>query len=598
MNCSQARILLAAYHELKNDKADTTALDAHLEQCSACRNVLAQTQFVGDGLRMLPTHAPSADARMKLMQALAAEHTRFLQSSPTTAPSPPDFLKPYMHERAQMNHKNEALAAFSTAETGPLPILHPKRKAHRRTQINQFAVIGLAASFLLIIMASGLVALLLLANHTITPTASINQPAQVAMAHYTTTSDYTHVVSAVANQEHIYYTAYGKDSNAWMLEQVNNQSMPQDSISMPLLESMSQSPLIVLGSSENWVVWLQFDLQQTAQSITHNHIPTSDVNDTRTWALRALPIGPQQRIVKDSLPSPVTILTGTFDKSTVPGWVHTPIQGLSLTQNTMFLGMIDNKGDAHLLSYQLDNVRGVQSKEIASAKNGHILTSPTVNSDSNVLYWSEEWQGSDGVMYSNVWSQITSNVEPTYSNGKPRTLTSQYLFRGDGMSFQPQIVNNTLFVLSTADATSFNAAVGTPVATQAANAVATPTSATNSAAAAIVNRIDATIYPSQPDAAIHGTILAFTSDNTLGPPIIFSGNTASALQGGSTFLFWQSEKGYEMYDVVAKSPVIVAKVPAGADFLAVNPDSAVWTDSTDITNQSITFRMFQWPLRG
>jgi len=166
------------------------------------------------------------------------------------------------------------------------------------------------------------------------------------------------------------------------------------------------------------------------------------------------------------------------------------------------------------------------------------------------------------------------------------------------MSFQPQMVNNTLFVLSTADANNLNAALGTPVSTPAANATATPTSATNSATAAVVNRINASIYPSQPDAAIHGTILAFTSDNTLGPPIIFSGNTASALQGGSTFLFWQSEKGYEMYDVVAKSPVIVAKVPAGADFLAVNADNAVWTDSTDITNQSVTFRMFRWPLKG
>lgn len=598
MNCSQARILLAAYHELKNDKADTTALDAHLEQCAACRGTLAQMRFVGDGLRSLPPIEPSADAHMKLMQALAAEHTRFLQSSPATAPSPPDFLKPYMHERAQTNQEREALAAFSTAETGPLPILRVKHTPRRHIHLNQFAVIGLAATFLLAMMASGLIALLLLANHSIAPTASINLPAQVATARYTTTSDYTHVVSAVANQEHIYYTAYGNDNTTWMLEQVTHQGTPQHTISTPLLNTASKSPLIVLGSSENWVVWLQFDLPQTSKN---SHIATSDVSNIRAWALRALPIGSMQstqNIGKDNLSTPITILTGTFDKSTVPGWVHTPIQGLWLSQNTMLLGMIDNKGDAHLLRYQLSSMHGAQATELMSTKNGHILTSPTANSDGSALYWSEEWQSLDGVMHSDIWAQTTTNAEPTYSNGKPHTFTSTYLFRADGLSFQPQIVNNTLFLLSTADVASLDAAAGTPVATAQINTTATPTSVTNTTGAAVVNRIDAAIYPPQADASIHGTILAFTADNTLGPPVIFSDNTASALQSGSTFLLWQSDKGYEMYDLVAKSPVIVSKVPAGADFLAVNMNRAVWIDSTDITNQSVTFRMFQWPLKG
>lgn len=587
-------MLLAAYRELKNDKADTIMLDAHLEQCAACRGILAQMDFVGEGLRSLPTIEPPIEARTRLMQALATEHTRFLQHSSATAPSPPDFLKPYMQERAQTNSE-EALTAFSTAETGPLPVLRTRHMRRRHIQFNQFAVIGLVATFLLAIMMSGLIALLLLANHSISSTASINQPAQVAVARYTSATAYTHVVSAVANEGHIYYTGYGKDTTAWMLEQMDNTGSPQTSVSTPLLESESSSPLILLGSSENWLVWLQFDLPRT---IKNNRISSSDVGGIRTWALRGLPIGAGQIVEKDSFSAPITLLTGTFDKNTVPTWVNTPIQGLWLRQNTMLLGMVDSKGDAELLRYQLDSVRSPKVTEIASMKNGRILTSPTANSDESALYWSEEWQSSDGVMHSNVWTQTTTSAEPTYSNGKPRTFTSTYQFRADGESFQPQIVNNTLFLLSTADPASLNAAQGTPVVTPQTNTTATPTTATNTTAAPVVNKVDATIYPAQADVAIRGTILAFTSNNTLSPPMLFSDTTASVLQGGSTFLLWQSDKGYEMYDLVAKSPVIVAKVPTGADFLAVTADMAVWTDSTDITNQTVTLRMFQWPIKS
>ena len=38
--------MLAAYREYKHCQTDTTALDLHLEQCAACREVLAQQDFV------------------------------------------------------------------------------------------------------------------------------------------------------------------------------------------------------------------------------------------------------------------------------------------------------------------------------------------------------------------------------------------------------------------------------------------------------------------------------------------------------------------------------------------------------------------------
>ncbi len=172
MNCNQARSMLIAYRELKHGQVDTTELDVHLEQCAACRQVLAQHSVVGERLRLLPTIEPKPDAHTKLMQTLAVEHARFLQQSTSahasSASSVPDFLKPYMNEQAQAAEKKAAsLRAFSTAETGPLPVIRMKSKK-RIAPTGQFAVLGLAASFLLVFLVGGLVALLTFANHGVT----------------------------------------------------------------------------------------------------------------------------------------------------------------------------------------------------------------------------------------------------------------------------------------------------------------------------------------------------------------------------------------------------------------------------------------------
>ena len=73
-------------------------------------------------------------------------------------------------------------------------------------------------------------------------------------------------------------------------------------------------------------------------------------------------------------------------------------------------------------------------------------------------------------------------------------------------------------------------------------------------------------------------------------------------------MLWQSDKGYEMYDAVAKSPVTVGvgTVPNDALFLAVNGDSAVWMVASDnltnkadanLTDSTVTFRLFNWPTK-
>jgi hypothetical protein len=60
--------------------------------------------MVGEKLHLFPALEPNPDAHAKLMQALATEHTRYLQrstASGTPAIPAPDFLKPYIKEHIQ-----------------------------------------------------------------------------------------------------------------------------------------------------------------------------------------------------------------------------------------------------------------------------------------------------------------------------------------------------------------------------------------------------------------------------------------------------------------------------------------------------------------
>lgn len=605
MNCSQARRLLSAYRELKNNQQDTTEVDMHLEGCPACREVLAQSSFIGERLHALPTIAPAPDAHAKLMQALATEHARFLQHSPATAPSPPDFLKPYIQEHANTSHKTNTLAAFSTAETGPLPIIRAKRR-RRAVSISPIAIVGLAAVFLMVIMASGLVSLLALANHGLPNTSAINvsigHPAQVAMARYTTATPYTHIVSAVAdNHQYIYYTAYGDNTTAWMLERADTQSKTQPSTSVPLLSTESASPLIVLGSSQNWLVWLQFDAPKPS---TTNHNLHGGAPLTRTWSLHSLYLGAQPaQVTPDSLGSPNTLLKGTFNQSVVPSWVHTPIQGIWFTQNTLLITYIGTKGYSHLVQYQLDPTHSSMMAEIATSTTDHVLTSPTASSDGTMIYWSEEWVTDGNVMHGNIWSQEQTNAIPTYGRWIPHTTITKQEFRNDEMSFHPQIVGDTLFWLSTAD--TVNTTQGTSSTQAKSSPTVTPGTTTGVTNGPIIAKSDPNIYLTQIDASIRGTLLASSLNDSTQPSSLNGDGLATAPQAGTRFLLWQNDKGdYEMYDAIAKSPVSVDNVPKGAAFLAVNGNTAVWTVSDQnstgapgLNNSLVSFKLFRWPLK-
>ncbi|GAC1421883.1 MAG: hypothetical protein NVS4B1_03560 [Ktedonobacteraceae bacterium] len=596
MNCNQARSMLAAYRELKHGQVNTTELDVHLEQCAACRHVLAQHSVVGERVRLLPTLEAAPDAHTKLMHTLAAEHARFLQRSSnayaSSASSVPDFLKPYMNEQLQASGKNsDTLRAFSTAETGPLPIIQQRRK-RRIAPMGQFAVLSLAASFLMIFLVGGLVSLLALANHGATgpgQIAAIKNPSLIAPVSYTAETSYSHIASAVATHEHIYYSAYGNDETQWMIEQVNGTA--KNATSVPLLKSSSQSPLFVLGASSQWIIWLQFDAPQNKIQ-KHTTIPAS----TRSWSLNALPLVLSQ---DQHFGSTITLQHGTFDTTTVPDWIHTPIQGISFTQqDTLLVTSLDAKGTAQLVRYMLDSNSGTTSSLIAKTNNGHILTSPTATSDGTSMFWSEEWFTNDQQPHSIIWTQETTRqVARQKGAWRPSITLDKHIYRSDNTSFHPQVINDTLFWLSTSDtAVSTQATPSTP-STPAIQATAKPVST-----APVTSRFP-DMYTSQIDEFIHGTVLAVPLDDPSTTPTTLSNNsTAAALQAGTRFLLWQSSTGYQMYDAFAKSPVEIKDSTKGATFLTVNADSAVWIvaanpSSTKNTKgtQLTTFNMFNWP---
>lgn len=598
MNCNQARSMLAAYRELKHRQTDTTELDVHLEQCAECRHVLAQQSVVGNRVRLLSPLKPDPNAHEKLMHALAAEHSHFLQRSShahaSSSSSVPDFLKPYMKEQAQASSKtSDSLRAFSTAETGPLPVIQMKRKK-RLAPTGQFAVLGLAASFLMIFLIGGLASLLVFANHGVTGgsnIASITRPSLIAPVSYTAETSYPHIASAVATRDHIYYSAYGDGETQWMLEQV--QGTPKNATSTPLLAKSNSSPLFVLGASQQWLIWLQFDAPQRGTQGQHQrHTPSI----TRTWSLHALSLASPHGASKP-FGNSITLQHGTFDTATLPTWVHTPIQGLwFIQQDILLVTSLDAKGNAQLVRYLLNSDRSVIATSIATASGGHILTSPTATVNGMRIFWSEEWFTNDLQPHSTLWTQeTTTDVEHNHNVWRPTIHVDKRVYSTDEGLFHPQVINDTLFLLSTSGS---SATQSTPNATprSVAQAKNTPVST-----APVTSRFT-NVYATQIDESIHGTVLAFSlSDPTAPPTTLSSESTAAALQAGTNFLVWQSSTGYEMYDAFAKSAIEVRNSTKGAAFLAVNGDSAVWiTPENSSTQQTMgvqtaTFNMFNWP---
>jgi hypothetical protein len=601
VNCTEAQVLLAAHRELNIDDLVTAELDAHLEQCASCRQALARYSLIGEQVRSLPALEPSPDMYSKLMQALAVEHSQFIQRSASVQLPPPEFLKPYLREHAHSSSKTAPLAAFSSADTGPLPVIKAVHKKRRYSPLGQFAAIGLAAVFFMALMMGGITSLLLAArDHVVTSDqqVSIIRPTNVAEASYTTSTQYNNVVSAVADRASIYYTAYGDGNNTgWMLEQLDRATK----ISSPLLAEASTSPLIVLGSANDWLVWLQFDEPKISKfAAVPNH---TSYSLTRTWSLRYLSLVPEE--VRDSsVPNqPVTLHSGTFDQNATTSWIHTPIQGIWFIHNTLLVAMVDKNGVSHLVRYPLGINNAFKATEIAKTSPEHIITSPTANSDGTQIYWAEEWRSDDANLHSNIWTQqLLEAPIPSHGRVARHKTTVKQLFLADGMSFTPMVVNENLFLLSTANL------VDVPQATPGATSTTTPVPAAtpNTSTPPMATWANGNFYSAALDEGVRGTLVRYPLSDSpaILPAPVSAAGSASSLQAGNDFVLWQNGDGsYGMYDAVTKSNPVVGDVLNDAHFLAVNGDTAVWASSNQAnttssgTTPAATLETFSWPMK-
>jgi hypothetical protein len=603
--------MLAAYRELKNGEVDTLELDVHLEGCASCRQELARYMLIGEQVRSLPVIEPLPDMHVTLMHALAKVQLGFIRRSAPGTVITPEFLKPYIQEHVQSSHDSDLITAFSTAETGPLPIIQAKRKPRHRSHMSQFAVLGLAAMFLIVLMMGGLTSLLMLAHNNLQPN-SITVRAEhieVIPAQYTTSTPYPHVVSAVADGANIYYTAYGDGTNnSWMLEMLNRKTK----ISTPLLPTPNANTLIVLGSSTSGVVWLQFDgyksnPHQKDLPGYSQHPPAS-----LQWSLHYLSSEQLQQIVSGLYTPSEVLLTGTFNQNSAPSWITTPIQGIWFIneshQASLLVASIDSNGISHLTSYQLATVGTPVATEIATATAGHILTSPTATSDGTQIYWSEEWFSNAGVLSSDIWTQqVVDAVGPSHGRwaGHLQKMIVKERFTSDGISFRPQVVDNTLLTLCTASqvvctASQANTTQGTPTTMGTGTATSSPTPSPNTS---VIPRTVANIYAPPLDASVSGTILMLplTGNPLERRAALNTTGMASSLQAGADFALWQGDNGYEMYDVSQGSDVTVGNTLDNAAFVAVNGASVVWmvnsntSNTTGKTGPSVTLMAFNWP---
>ena len=110
----------------------------------------------------------------------------------------------------------------------------------------------------------------------------------------------------------------------------------------------------------------------------------------------------------------------------------------------------------------------------------------------------------------------------------------------------------------------------------------------------------------------NGTLLMFPLGGAplASPTLVSTIGSASALQAGRDFVFWQNDDNtYGMYDAAAKTDINVGDILTGAQFLAVNGNTAAWTvnnaqdtptattatTATTGAGQFATLMAFNWP---
>jgi hypothetical protein len=573
----------------------------------------------------------------------------------------------------------------------------------RSIQMRHFAVVGIAASFLVAIMTTGLLSLLYLANHgqqgpTVSSARITGAQAvgEANVAQLNVNAENSHIASACASNNKIYYSAHNEDASNWSLEVFDQQSATHTTAnSTPLLASDSR-PDVVLGCTDNWLLWLQMNATSHKNTGSSQKTNTQSSQDTTSasstdsaqltqplnklsgaWSLKALYIGATtnttQPTVQDNNKNnqnnnhnnssnnsnndhnnnaanktqtqpgsstntqiqPLTLHSDTFTSSAEPTWVTTPIQGVSFYQDHALVTYLDNKGSSHLLDYHFTKQNVTESKEIAHAETGHVLTSPTATTDGHSIYWSEEWYTNDHGLSSNIWTRQETSAPADTGRFTPHLQAQVYQYRDDDNSFRPQIVDNTLFLINkdpetiiqpgpaATSAASTAQAATTPTATVKAQGSTTATSNTVSATATVpaqqdisqylgnLIKVDPTIYTPQIDENVTGKLQAFVATGTTPATTTIDDNQIVAgLYGGASYLIWKDSNGkYTMYDVRNKAPVGgIADIDKDAAFASISGNTVIWTryiapanqnnqpnTNNNTTTNQVTFTVLKWP---
>ena len=160
----------------------------------------------------------------------------------------------------------------------------------------------------------------------------------------------------------------------------------------------------------------------------------------------------------------------------------------------------------------------------------------------------------------------------------------------DGMSFQPQVVNDTLFYMSTSEVVVSNQG-----ANQAPNGTPFPLGATDSSVG-FTPRTNPNAYPAPFDASIHGTLFMLPLDglNVGSESMLGTVGQSTGFQAGKTFVIWQDNAGYKMYDLSRQTQVLVGDTLNSASLLAVNANTTLWLTGS-ASNEQLTMMAFDWP---
>src|SRR5205085_10535259 len=147
-----------------------------------------------------------------------------------------------------------------------------------------------------------------------------------------------------------------------------------------------------------------------------------------------------------------------------------------------------------------------------------------------------------------------------------------------------------------------------PKTTPTSTPVPTTTPSTN---ASTIPWANTNFYTPPLESEVQGTVIMFppgAAPDTSPTPVSATGS-ASALQAGADFVLWQNDdNSYGMYDAAAKTDISVGNILNGAQFLAVNGNTGVWTvvntqnTTTTTTNTNAagplaTLMTFNWPIK-